>query len=148
MQKDWQALLYNNIPLSRAMQVSAQIIDDGRVRLTAPLAPNVNDKGTVFGGSLATLATLAGWVETQRLLDLAGLGAEAEIVIQHGETDYLLPVRSAFSAISQPQEPEALQRFLRQFERRGLARLAVKVEMVCEDELVARFQADYVAKRG
>ncbi|PHV11452.1 YiiD C-terminal domain-containing protein [Chitinimonas sp. BJB300] len=148
MQKDWQALLYRSIPLASAMAVNTQVMDDGRIDLLAPLAPNVNDKGTAFGGSLVTLATLAGWIEIQRLLDDAGLGADVEVVIQRGETAYLLPVRADFSAVVQPQCPDVLQRFLRQFERRGLARLMVEVTIVSAGESVARFQADYVAKRG
>ncbi|QNM95415.1 YiiD C-terminal domain-containing protein [Chitinimonas koreensis] len=148
MPRDWQTLLHSTIPLARAMQVSAAAEADGRQRLQVPLAPNVNDKGTAFGGSLATLATLAGWVETQRRLDEAGVVAAVEIVIQHGETDYLLPAAGDFSAVPLPIEAEAVERFVRQFERRGVARLVVAVELHCADEVVARFRGDYVAVRA
>lgn len=148
MQRDWQTLLHSTIPLARAMQVSVAAEADGRQRLHAPLAPNVNDKGTAFGGSLATLATLAGWVETQRRLDQAGVAAPVEIVIQRGETDYLLPAGADFSAVPMPLEPEAVERFVRQFERRRVARLAVEVQLHCAGETVARFRADYVAVKA
>jgi thioesterase domain-containing protein len=35
--------------------------DQGRLTLKAPFAPNINDKGTVFAGTLNAVATLAGW---------------------------------------------------------------------------------------
>ena len=49
------------IPQVLAMQVQLAGERDGRLCLRAPLGPNVNDKGTAFGGSLVSLMTLAGW---------------------------------------------------------------------------------------
>ncbi|QDQ28556.1 thioesterase [Chitinimonas arctica] len=147
MSRDWQSLIYNGIPLARAMQVAFRSLPDGRVSLDAPLAPNVNDKGTGFGGSIAALATLAGWVETQRQLDLAGLESAVEIVVQRGETTYLLPVSGAFSATARCPDESERERFLRIFRRKGTARLAVTVELCCEARVVARFSGEYVARR-
>jgi thioesterase domain-containing protein len=148
MQKDWQTLLHASIPLAQAMQVRVQAQPDGRLALVVPLAPNRNDKGTGFGGSLATLATLAGWVETQRQLDQAGLGEGVEIVIQRGETEYLLPAEADFCACVLPLTDEDSERFCRLFARRGLARLTLQVTLYCGELLVARFRGDYVAKRA
>src|SRR5690606_6825838 len=53
--------LLAEIPLARAMQLSVAAYDGATLALAAPLAPNGNDKGCAFGGSLASLMTLAGW---------------------------------------------------------------------------------------
>ena len=53
--------LLSQIPLTRAMQLRVVDYDGSTLRLAAPLAPNVNDKGCAFGGSLASLLTLACW---------------------------------------------------------------------------------------
>lgn len=148
MQRDWQSVLNDNIPLARAMQVSAQVQADGSVRLVVPLAPNVNDKGTGFGGSVATLATLAGWVETQRQLDLAGVADTVEIVVQRGQTRYLLPITDEFFAVAEATEPAEAERFIRMFQRRGLSRLAVRIAVRCGDDVCAEFDAEYVAGRA
>ncbi len=81
------------------------------------------------------------------MLDAAGLCVHVEVVIQRVKTAYLLQVRADFFAVVQRQHLDVLQRFLRQFEWRGLALLMVEVTFTSAHENVARFQADYVAKR-
>src|SRR5690606_33850408 len=50
-----------------------------RLRLQAPLADNVNDKGCAFGGSLSSLMTLAGWGLVTLRLQEPGLEAPAYV---------------------------------------------------------------------
>lgn len=57
----FQAAIYNNIPLVENMQLQLQTIDSHSITATAPIAPNINDKSTVFGGSSAALMTICGW---------------------------------------------------------------------------------------
>ncbi len=45
--------------------------------LAVPLAPNINDKGCAFGGSLTSLMTLASWGVVELALARA-VGAEGE----------------------------------------------------------------------
>ena len=51
--------LHAHIPLSAAMQVSVAAVDADGVTLQAPLAPNINHRDTVFGGSASAVAILA-----------------------------------------------------------------------------------------
>jgi thioesterase domain-containing protein len=147
MQRDWQTELEHGIPLVRAMQLSVQTVPDGRVRLLVPLGPNINDKGTGFGGSVAALATLAGWVETRRQLDLVIPEAAVDIVVQRGQTQYLAPIHGDFSAMARLPGADDATRFLRLFARRGVGRLAVSVDICCQDQVCATFDAEYVANR-
>ena len=71
------------------MGVHVERFDESALILTAPLAPNHNHLGTAFGGSLATLATLAGYT----LLWLELGDRESHIVIQESQIRYLAPVR-------------------------------------------------------
>ncbi|MBV8467634.1 MAG: YiiD C-terminal domain-containing protein [Burkholderiales bacterium] len=148
MARDWTDLICSNIPLARAMQIGTELVDDGRVRLTAPLAPNVNDKGTGFGGSVATLATVAGWIEVQRQLAAADIDTSVEIVIQRGETRYLVPVTSDFSALVEPVDEASVDRFVRMFQKRGMARLSLSAEVLCQGLSCASFQGEYVVTRA
>lgn len=59
--QDFQAALYDSIPLVKQMQLTLSLIDSHNIRASAPIAPNINDKSTVFGGSSAALMTIAGW---------------------------------------------------------------------------------------
>jgi thioesterase domain-containing protein len=53
--------LHEHIPLSRAMGVEVVEATWDGVSLRAPLAPNINHRETVFGGSASAVAILAAW---------------------------------------------------------------------------------------
>ena len=55
------AYLHEHIPLTAAMGVRVLEARPERVRLRAPLGPNLNHRATAFGGSLSGLGILAGW---------------------------------------------------------------------------------------
>ena len=78
------------IPLTRTMQIALRDYDGDSLTLAAPLAPNVNDKGCAFGGSLASVATLAGWGLVA--LKLKSLQIDCEIYVQDSTIRYLAPV--------------------------------------------------------
>jgi hypothetical protein len=71
--------LHEHIPLSRAMGVAVDSATTDGVRLRAPLAPNINHRETVFGGSASALCILAAW---QRLDAMLARKGRARIEIQ------------------------------------------------------------------
>ena len=58
---DIEHYLHAHIPLSLAMGVKVLSSSREAVRLSAPLAPNINHRATVFGGSASAVALLAAW---------------------------------------------------------------------------------------
>ncbi|KTC45318.1 hypothetical protein AO269_31985 [Pseudomonas putida] len=56
-----ERLLHHDIPLTGDMGLRVRAWDNHCLRLHVPLAPNVNHKSTMFGGSLYCAAVLAGW---------------------------------------------------------------------------------------
>jgi len=63
---------------------------DGLLRLRAPLAVNVNDKGCAFGGSTVSLMTVAAWGLVTLELEQADLAAE--VYVADSQIRYLKPV--------------------------------------------------------
>ncbi len=94
-----------------------------RLRLQAPLAPNINDKGCAFGGSLASLMTLAGWGLI--VLRLAEAGLEADVFVADSEIRYRAPLFADLDATAQLAEGESWDVFLATLRNRGRARLSV-----------------------
>ena len=135
--------LHQAIPLSRAMQVSVLEASEYQVLLAAPLAPNLNHRGTVFGGSASTLATLAAW--TLLYWRLRSQQPAASVVLQSCSMRYLHPIATAFSARAtlRAEEPWAL--FRRTLERRGKARIAVSAEVLDGGVPAAQFLGEFVA---
>ncbi len=83
-----QRYLYAQMPLSKAMGVRVLEANAALVRLSAPLAPNLNHRQTFFGGSAAALATLAAWALAHQKL-LAEEGLDAHLVIQRSSMEYI-----------------------------------------------------------
>lgn len=135
--------LYNSIPLTGAMQIQQLDFDGHTLELHVPLSPNVNDKGTGFGGSISALATLAGWCLTT--LYLRGQGLDCDVVIADAHQSYKAPIKDAFSArVSLPSQGER-DHLLNRIAERGRGRLDLEIEVICAGQAVFLMQGRYVA---
>lgn len=119
------------MPPVAAMQVEVAGYADGVLRLTAPLARNVNDKGTAFGGSLTSLMTVAGWGRVTLGLDLAG--ESAEVYVADSSIRYLAPLRSDLQAEARLAPDESWETFLATLRQRGRARIQVEAMVSLPD---------------
>lgn len=81
---------FQAMPPVAATGIRASEFDGDVLRLSAPLASNVNDKGCAFGGSLASLMTLAGW--GWLMLSLREAGQVAEVYVADSQIRYLAPL--------------------------------------------------------
>lgn len=104
-----QRFIEQEIPITAAMQVQVHRYADDGLTLTAPLAPNRNDKHTAFGGSLAALATLSGW--GLLWLEARQRGVEVELVIRRIEISYRRPVGGDLVATCPTPDRAALDAF-------------------------------------
>ncbi|THK38165.1 thioesterase [Ensifer sp. MPMI2T] len=138
-----QAYLHTHIPLSAAMQVEVVKADWENVLLRAPLAPNINHRETVFGGSASALSILAAWSLLHLRLRLSGVATR--LVIQSNRMDYLQPIAGSFSACSSLEDADQWPAFMRLLERRGRARLVVRSDLLAEDEVAGFFSGEFVA---
>lgn len=138
-----EARLHQEIPLSAAMGTRVVEATPGGVVLAAPLEPNVNHRATAFGGSVAALALLAGWMLVDARLQEPDL--RAHTVVQTSEVRFLAPAEADLEARALPPEEPAWARFLRTLRRRGRARLRVEVEVRAGDVVVATLHGAYVS---
>ncbi|ANC01264.1 thioesterase [Pseudomonas putida] len=143
-----QAVLHSDIPLTREMGM--QVIDwrEQCLRLQLPLAPNVNHKSTMFGGSLYCAAVLVGWGWLHLRLRELGFD-DGHIVIQEGQISYPLPVTGVAVARCPAPDEKAWERFLTMYQRRGRARLTLEtlVSNAGSEEAAVRFSGQYVLHR-
>jgi thioesterase domain-containing protein len=138
-----QRYLHEHIPLSRAMQVAVIGVDPAGVILSAPLAPNINHRETVFGGSASAVATLAAWALVH--IRLLNDDLPSRIVIQRNTMNYDQPMSGAFTAQSFLADPEAWPRFTQLLRRRGKARIAVFAHLLFAGQVAGRFEGEFVA---
>lgn len=139
--KELEKYLYEQIPASKLLEVGVKYCSSSKIELKAPLAPNINHKNTVFGGSLSVLAILAGWSLVYMRLE----GIRNEIVIQQSTMSYLKAAKGAFTAVSVYEDSAVWSKFNRSFTKRGRGRIQVESNVFCKGEVVASFQGTYVA---
>ncbi len=145
-EQNLQRYLHAHIPLSAAMQVRAISVSPDAVVLGAPIAPNINHRETVFGGSASALAILAAWslLHTR----LTAERCMCRLVIQRNTMEYDLPIQGEFLAEAMLEEPGRWPSFLKTLSRRGKARLTVLATLECAGSRVGRFRGEFVALAG
>jgi thioesterase domain-containing protein len=82
--------LFTQMPPVQAMQMRALHFDGENLTVAAPLSANLNDKACAFGGSLASIMTMAAWGllnEKLRQHDLM-----ADIYIADSQVKFVKPV--------------------------------------------------------
>ena len=135
---------YLAMPPVAAMRPAIDHWQDGHLRLRAPLAANVNDKGCAFGGSLVSLLTLASWGLVTLHVQQAGL--EADVFVADSEVRYLAPLFGDLRAQARIAEDSAWGDFIATLRERGRARTTLVATVPLPDGGIATtFRARYVA---
>lgn len=135
---------YQAMPPVAAMQLAIAGYDGTRLRLHAPLARHVNDKGCAFGGSLVSLMTLAAWGLVSLRVQAAGLGAD--VFVADSAVRYLAPLFADLEAEAELAPEACWDAFLAELRARGRARvqLAARVRLP-GGGIAATLAARYVA---
>ena len=135
---------FQSMPPVAALQLHVAGFDGQCLRLHAPLAAHVNDKGCAFGGSLASLMTLAAWgVVTLRLHD-AGIGAE--VFVADTQVSYRAPLFADLRAEAWLADAAGWEDFIARLRERGRASIALDACVRLPDGgIAAECRARYVA---
>lgn len=141
--RELETYLHAHIPLSRAMQVSVVQVAPEGVVLSAPLAPNINHRDSVFGGSASAVAILAAWSLLHTRLSAEGLASR--LVIQRNTMSYERPIVGSFTATATAPDAQAWHQFLRVFRRKGKARITVLSVLHFAGEVAGRLEGEFVA---
>lgn len=145
LQTELEKYLYDHIPLSKAMAVSVLSADLQSIILQAPLAPNINHRETVFGGSSSALAILSAW--SLLYLKLMNEGLDARLVIQRNTMEYDKPISGDFTARSSLAQEARWPMFTSMLKRKGRARIHVVSIIEYAGQVAGRLDGEFVALR-
>jgi thioesterase domain-containing protein len=143
-----------DLPPLAAIQARVAAYDGHRLRLTAPLAANVNDKGSAFGGSMTSLMTYAGWGLVT--LQLQQRGVRADVFVADSKVRYLKPLYADLCAEAMLAPEQSWDLFLATLAQRGRARIHLQARIVLaqgqampgkamSDQVMADLAGRYVA---
>lgn len=144
---DLVEFIRTNIPLAHNMDLRLASAEHDRLVLAAPLAPNINDKGCAFGGSLVSLMTLGGWALVE--LALREQGLDCDLFVAESTVHYLDPVWGELVCASQLGPHASWATFFNTLTTRGRARVAVSCTIAGDDPAkpAATLSARFVAKK-
>ncbi|HEV7123795.1 MAG TPA: YiiD C-terminal domain-containing protein [Rhodanobacter sp.] len=136
----------DEIPLAKAMDLQLDTVDSDNLSLRAPLAPNVNDKGCAFGGSMVSLMTLNGWALVEMALRHEHL--DCDVFVAESSVRYLAPLWQDLRSHAQLEAGTSWNTFFSTLSARGRARINVECMVLGDDALpAATLSARFVAKR-
>jgi len=128
------------------MHVSVVEASPEQVVLSAPLAPNINHQSTVFGGSAASLATLAAWSLLHIKLQAEGL--PSTVVVQRSGMSYDKAIDGDFTARASAPPHEIWHPFKAMLQRKGRARINTVAFLFQNEQVAGRLEGDFVALRA
>ena len=138
-----QARIVREFALAKHIGVIVESADDGAVILRAPIATNVNYKGSAFGGSLYSIAVLTGWAWVTRYLATRSFCADA--VIQESNMRFLVPVYGELRASAAAPSGAQIDKFRRMLLRAGRGRIPLRVEIHEGQVLATIFEGVFAA---
>ena len=141
--RDLEGYLHEQIPLSAAMQVAVLEASADRVRLAAPLAPNINHRRTVFGGSAAAIATLAAWGLLHLRLSAERFGGR--LVIRESWMKFERAIAGDFEATAVAPADERWARFRAALARGRPARIEMRATLHFAGARAGVFTGEFVA---
>ena len=146
----FECFLHEMIPLAKAMGVGVEVSDDQSLVLTAPKEQNKNSLNTAFGGSLVSLATLAGYGvvwELMRNEKTPDSKPQWHIVVKESRAAYRRPVIGDLRAICERPAQAAIAEFKDALGRYGKAKLKLRARVVEDGQTAVDVQAAFVVSR-
>ena len=135
---------YQAMPPVASMQLGIADYDGLRLQLHAPLSAHVNDKGCAFGGSLASMMTLASWGLVSLHVEAAGI--EAEVFVADSQVRYLAPLFGDLDVVAELAPDSDWHSFIATLRQRGRARAGlVAYARLPDGRNATEFTARYVA---
>ncbi|MDQ3206941.1 MAG: thioesterase domain-containing protein [Pseudomonadota bacterium] len=135
---------YQSMPPVAVMDLSIAAYDGARLQLHAPLSRHVNDKGCAFGGSLASMMTLASWGLVSLRVEEAGL--DADVFVADSQIRYLAPLFADLDVHAELAQDSSWEVFIATLRQRGRARAGLVARALLPDGGSAtEFTARYVA---
>ena len=134
--------MHSFTPISKVMGISVLSYNLSSLTVTAPLAPNINPHQSAFGGSLFSIAALAGWGLLQ--MKLSELLLDCNTVVMSGEVTYTRPVLDELHCVC--TLPNDWAKFQRTLELKGATSITLSSVFKTGRQEAMRLSAKYRIK--
>ena len=139
-----QEFLPAQIPLTGAMELKVESCGRHGVHLSAPIAPNINHRQTLFGGSAAAIAIMSAWSLVHlRLRNTSD--PPPRIVIQRNSMSWNTPIPGEVHAKCESPDEDTWERLLKTLHRKGRGRIILRSTLFTDETPAAEFTGTFVA---
>ena len=139
------ARTHTEIPLTAAMDVQVASYDGRTLVLRVPLAPNINDKGTAFAGSISALGSITGWC-LLTLWSAEAVGA-CQVAIYDAGFRFTQPLTGDFTATVTLPDDAVLAALADNLRHKGRGRAALHITLADNTGEAATLDASYALRR-
>ncbi len=133
--------IHCEVPLTKQMQWQVKSITKQKLIANAPLQPNINDKGTFFGGSSAALMTISGWAWVK--FQLESLEINHDVVIHHSHMRWKKPQTKTMSIQVLPEKQVHWPSIVKQLQQGNKAPIKVVCQGFQENTITTEMKATY-----
>lgn len=137
--------LHNEIPLTKFMDLEITKYDEKELITIAPLNKNINDKGTAFGGSLATLTIISGWSICWLISKELEINSENIVVIKN-EHSYRKPVTKELICHTKRPTKDEIENLKNKLLLKKSASIKISSQIIEDGEVCVDFTGYYVIK--
>ncbi|MBZ5486363.1 YiiD C-terminal domain-containing protein [Halomonas aquamarina] len=142
----FHAWLGDAIPMVGALGIESMSMHNHALTWQLALRPNLNDKGTGFGGALSAQTTLQGWCWVT--LWLRGQGLARDVVVAEATQRFLAPVNGDYRLVCTPSEGEGIEQLSQALAERGKGRIALTQKLYCGDAFCLEAHGSYAVLAG
>jgi len=140
-----QNYIVKNIPIVKEMGFIIEDIGDNQVIVSGEYKKHINHTNSVFGGSISSVMTLAGWGRVRILIE--DIDKNAVILIKSNSTDFIKPVVEDYIVITESLLEKDIEKFKKIYNKFGKGRIMVNAVLKHRNsnEILAKFIGEFVA---
>jgi thioesterase domain-containing protein len=140
-----QNYIIENIPIVKEMGFIIEDIGDNQVIVSGEYKKHINHTNSVFGGSISSVMTLAGWGRVRILIE--DIDKNSIILIKSNRTDFIKPVIEDYIVITESLPEKDIEKFKKIYNKFGKGRIMVNAVLKHRNsnEILAKFIGEFVA---
>ncbi len=138
----WQEFVDHEIPIIQQSQFKIVEIKPGFSLVKGTFRDHRNNRGSVYGGSIASIATLCAWLAVKSLIQ--DINPEAEVALSHSRLDFTEGLTRDFYARSQDILVKDVVKMKNSLQKKGVGTIPVTVELFSEPgQVMAVFVGEF-----
>jgi len=138
----FEEIIHTQIPVVKDMGIELSGFNGTEIKLKAPLDKNINHRFSAFGGSIYSVAVLAGYGLI--FLNLRKRNLNPHIVVHKSNVVYKAPILKDFEAICKIENNKEFNEFIQYYNENKKSRFELTSNVIIDNRIAFTMQAKFV----